>query len=155
MSLVIPEGEFEHIRRIMNTNVNGLQLVPYALCAIKGVGRRFAFLCCRKADIDVNKRAGELSTEEIDKIVKVMENPLDFKIPTWFLNRQKDRKTGSFTQLLSNKLDHSLREDIERLKKIRCHRGLRHAWGLKVRGQHTKTTGHKGRTVGVQKKKEK
>merc|ERR1719435_505719 len=35
------------------------------------------------------------------------------------------------------------------LKKIRAHRGLRHYWGLRVRGQHTKTTGHKGKTVGV------
>ena len=29
----------------------------------------------------------------------------------------------------------------EALKKIRAHRGLRHYWGLKVRGQHTGTTG--------------
>jgi hypothetical protein len=34
-----------------------------------------------------------------------------------------------------------LRDDLERLKKIRAHRGLRHFWGLRVRGQHTKTTG--------------
>jgi ribosomal protein S13 len=36
---------------------------------------------------------------------------------------------------------------------LRSHRGLRHHWGLRVRGQHTKTTGRKGRTVGVSKKK--
>ena len=35
----------------------------------------------------------------------------------------------------------SLADDIERLKKIRNHRGLRHYWGIRVRGQHTKTTG--------------
>ncbi|KAF6155801.1 hypothetical protein GIB67_039132 [Kingdonia uniflora] len=34
-----------------------------------------------------------------------------------------------------------LRDDLERLKKIRNYRGLRHYWGLRVRGQHTKTTG--------------
>ena len=34
-----------------------------------------------------------------------------------------------------------------------AHRGLRHYWGLRVRGQRTKTTGRKGRTVGVSKKK--
>jgi hypothetical protein len=33
-----------------------------------------------------------------------------------------------------------MRADLERLKKIRSHRGLRHHWGLKVRGQHTCTT---------------
>ena len=38
------------------------------------------------------------------------------------------------------------------MKKIRTHRGLRHYWGLKVRGQRTKTTGRRGATVGVTKK---
>lgn len=33
------------------------------------------------------------------------------------------------------------------------HRGLRHHWGVKVRGQHTKTNGHGNRTVGYQAKK--
>lgn len=35
----------------------------------------------------------------------------------------------------------------------RCHRGLRHYWGLRVKGQKTKTTGRRGRTVGVAKKR--
>ena len=35
----------------------------------------------------------------------------------------------------------------------RQHRGLRHYWGLRVKGQHTKTTGRRGRTVGVAKRK--
>ena len=51
--------------------------------------------------------------------------------------------------MASNILETKLREDIERMAKIRCNRGLRHKWGLKVRGQHTKTTGRFGRTVGV------
>jgi ribosomal protein S13 len=36
---------------------------------------------------------------------------------------------------------------------LRAHRGLRHYWGFKVKGQHTKTTGRRGKTVGVAKKK--
>jgi len=35
----------------------------------------------------------------------------------------------------------------------RNHRGLRHYWGLRVKGQHTKTTGRRGKTVGVAKKR--
>jgi ribosomal protein S13 len=35
----------------------------------------------------------------------------------------------------------------------RAHRGLRHYWGLRVKGQHTKTTGRRGKTVGVAKKR--
>ena len=61
--------------------------------------------------------------------------------------------SGKTNQVMANFLDNKLREDLERLKKIRAHRGLRHYWGLRTRGQHTKTTGRRGRTVGVSKKK--
>ena len=54
-------------------------------------------------------------------------------------------------QVTSSQLDTKMRDDLERLKKIRNHRGLRHYWGLTVRGQHTKTTGRRGKTVGVKK----
>jgi small subunit ribosomal protein S18e len=56
-------------------------------------------------------------------------------------------------QIASNILETKLREDIQRMIKMKLHRGLRHFWGLKVRGQHTKTIGRKGATVGVEKKK--
>merc|ERR1711934_149097 len=149
MSLVIPQN-FQHILRVMNTNIDGKRNIMFAMTAIKGIGRRYANIVLKKADIDLAKRAGELSEEEIEKI---MQTPRQYKIPDWFLNRQKDVKDGKFSQVLSNNLDNKLREDLERLKKIRAHRGLRHYWGLRVRGQHTKTTGHKGKTVGVSKKK--
>ncbi len=50
--------------------------------------------CSLQADIDPTKRAGELSEEEVDKIVTIMQNPRQYKIPDWFLNRQKDIKDG-------------------------------------------------------------
>jgi ribosomal protein S13 len=86
-------------------------------------------------------RAGELNSDELERIVTIIQNPTQFKIPTWFLNRQKDIVDGKNSQILSNGVDSKLRDDLERLKKIRAHRGLRHFWGLRVRGQHTKTTG--------------
>lgn len=49
----------------------------------------------------------------------VVANPRQFKIPDWFLNRQKDYKDGKFSQVTSNALDMKLRDDLERLKKIR------------------------------------
>ena len=58
-----------------------------------------------------------------------------------------------FVQAFSNNLGAKLREDLERLKKIRAHRGLRHYWGIRVRGQHTCTTGRRGKSVGVAGKK--
>ncbi|RKF74612.1 40S ribosomal protein S18 [Golovinomyces cichoracearum] len=140
----------------------------YALTNIKGVGRRYSNLVCKKADVDLNKRAGELTSEELERIVTsmpiisfgdrmlklvVIQNPTQYKIPAWFLNRQRDIVDGKNFQILANGVDSKLREDLERLKKIRAHRGLRHYWGLRVRGQHSKTTGRRGRTVGVSKKK--
>uniref|UniRef100_A0A2K5NLM2 Small ribosomal subunit protein uS13 n=1 Tax=Cercocebus atys TaxID=9531 RepID=A0A2K5NLM2_CERAT len=143
VSLVIPE-KFQHILRVLNTNIDGRRKQPLP-SVIKGVGRRYAHVVLRKADIDLTKRAGELTEDEVERVITIMQNPCQYKIPDWFLNRQKD--------VLANGLDNKLREDLERLKKIRAHRGLRHFWGLRVRGQHTKTTCSRGRTVDVSKKK--
>merc|ERR1739848_633937 len=75
----------------------------------------------------MTKRAGELSDDEVERIVTIMNNPRQYKIPDWFLNRQKDVKDGKFSQVLANGLDTKMRDDLERLKKIRAH------WGLRVR----------------------
>lgn len=72
--------------------------------------------------------AGELNSDELERIVTILQNPAEFKIPAWFLNRQKDIVDGKNSQVLSNGLDSKLRDDLERLKKIRAHRGLRHYW---------------------------
>lgn len=175
------KSNFQFILRLLNTNVDGKQKIMYALTKIKGVGRRYSNLVCKKADVDLNKRyvpgqsfintnhhpgrshallilvchfrAGEITSEELERIVTIIQNPTQYKIPTWFLNRQRDIVDGKDSQVLANGMDSKLREDLERLKKIRAHRGLRHYWGLRVRGQHSKTTGRRGRTVGVSKKK--
>jgi small subunit ribosomal protein S18e len=119
----------------------------FALTKIKGVGRRFSNMICKKADIDMNTRAGELTKDEIEFVTSVITDPKKFNIPDWFLNRRKDRQTGAARHIYANQMAQQMRIDLERLKKIRSHRGLRHYWGLKVRGQHTKTTSRRGRVV--------
>lgn len=47
----------------------------------------------------MSKRAGELTDEEVDRVITIMQNPRQYKIPDWFLNRQKDRKDGKFSQV--------------------------------------------------------
>ena len=54
----------------MNTNIDGKTKIMYAMTSIKGVGRRFSNICLKKADIDMNKRAGELSDEEVERLVE-------------------------------------------------------------------------------------
>ncbi len=72
------------------------------------------------------RRAGELTAEEVERLVTIVQNPRQFKVPDWMLNRKKDNKDGKYSQVVSNTLDMKLRDDLERLKKIRAHRGLRH-----------------------------
>jgi len=139
--------------RVSNTNIDGKNKIMYAMTAIKGIGRRFSNIVCKKAEVDMNLRAGELTTEQFEKIMAIVADPISYKIPTWFLNRQKDYKDGSYSQIISTQVDTKLREDLERLKKIKNHRGLRHYWGLKVKGQHQKTTGRGRALLGVLRRK--
>merc|ERR1712010_436688 len=152
MALIFPQDQFQHILRVLNTNVDGRQKVPFAITSIKGVGRRFANMVCKKAEVNLNKRAGELTSEEIEKLIAVIQRPLQF-LPPWFVNRKKDIKDGKTSHVYANLLDTKMRESLERLWKVRAHRGLRHGWGLRVRGQKTCTTGRNGKTVGVARKK--
>lgn len=92
--------------------------------------------------------AGELTNDEVEAIVAVMKNPLNHKIPKWFLNRQKDVKTGKYEQIISNGMQGKLREDLERLKKMRyassppcqCNRWPHSGW--RQSNKHTADTDH-------------
>lgn len=147
------EKDFRFILRIFNTNVDGKQKIPYAIRKVRGIGRRFALIVTQKAGLNPNARSGELSEEQIEKIVDVCNNPLKYGIPEWFLNRRKDPKDGTFSQQIANGIDTKLRDDLEKMKRMKLHKGLRHYFGLRVRGQHTCSTGRRGKTVGVDKKK--
>jgi ribosomal protein S13 len=107
------------VRRILNTNVDGRRRVLNALTAIKGIGRRFSDQVLKRADVDQRKRAGELTAEEIDKIVEIVQHPVQYGIPQWFLNRQNNIVDGKYLQLFSNNLDQALRDDLTRLRKIK------------------------------------
>lgn len=109
---------FTHILRLLNTNIAGRDNIVTALTQVKGVGRRYANVVCKKADVDLHKRAGQLNSDELERIVNILQNPMQFKIPVWFLNRQKDITTGKHGHLLANQIDSVLRDDLERLKKI-------------------------------------
>lgn len=53
---MVATDEFQHILRVLNTNVDGKQKVMFALTAIRGIGRRFSNICCKKAEVDIHKR---------------------------------------------------------------------------------------------------
>ncbi len=155
------QTEYSSILRIRNTNIEGDRKLGFGLSMIPGVGRRFAQALLRVMNFDPDVRIGLLTPEEIEKIEDGLNDPIKYGIPKWMVNRQKDRRTGEYKQVLSNDLLMVTKMDVDRMKKIRSWKGIRHMYGLKVRGQHTRTTGRSGLVVGyirkeqMQKKKKK
>jgi small subunit ribosomal protein S13 len=144
--------EFQHIIRFVGTDIEGTQPVTYALTSVKGVGIKLANAIVEKAGIDPATRMGLLSSAEVEKLEEIITNPVKHDVPIWLLNRQKDVETGKDIHLLSSDLVLQTKNDIDQMKKIRSWKGFRHSYGLKVRGQRTRTTGRKGKAIGVKKK---
>jgi small subunit ribosomal protein S13 len=144
--------EFRHRLRIIDTDVDGTLKVYYALAKIKGVGPSLANAMLRKADISPDKRAGFLAEAEIERLEEIIKDPAKSGLPSWLMNRRKEQETGKNMHLISSELVLKTKTDIEKMKEIKSWRGYRHAYGLKVRGQRTRTTGRAGKALGVKKK---
>ena len=144
--------EFQHIIRFAGTDIKGTQPVTYALTRIKGVGIKLATAIVEKSGIDPKTRMGFLSNSEVEKIQDIATNPSKYGIPEWLLNRRKDLDTGKDIHLLGTDLIVQTKNDIDQMKKIRSWKGFRHSYGLKVRGQRTKSTGRAGKAMGVKRK---
>lgn len=144
---------FRHIVRVIDKDLDGMKTVVDALSDIKGVGIRLADIIARRVGVSPQMRIGYLPEEKIEEIEDIIRNLADQGIPSWLLNRRKDLETGKDRHLISSDIDLQVKADIEREKSIWSWRGYRHAYGLKVRGQRTRTTGRTGKTVGVSKKR--
>ncbi len=145
--------EFRHIVRLIGSDLEGTTSVAYALTQIRGINIRLANAIVKKANIPLEKRVGFLSDTEIRRIEDIVRNLEDHDLPVWLLNRRKDLDTGKDIHLTTSDLDLQIKADIEAMKSTRSWRGYRHAYGLKVRGQRTRTTNRKGKAVGVRKKR--
>ncbi len=104
------------------------------LSYIYGIGRSSAIKILTQAGVDIHKKIGELSDEEVAKIRSILTS--DYKVE------------GS--------LRSDVQTNIKRLMDIGCYRGLRHRKGLPVRGQRTRTNARtrkgKRKTVAGKKK---
>ncbi|MFW9984268.1 MAG: 30S ribosomal protein S13 [Candidatus Odinarchaeota archaeon] len=146
-------SSYRHIIRIARTDIDGSQKLDRALSAVKGVGRRLARAIVEAAKLNPDQRAGYITDAEVSKIEEILQDPSKHGIPHWMLNRQKDMSSGNNKHLIGSDLDFQLKMDIDYLMKTKNWRGVRHGLGLKVRGQRTRTTGRRGRTVGVSRKR--
>ncbi|MCS7097628.1 MAG: 30S ribosomal protein S13 [Candidatus Methanomethyliaceae archaeon] len=139
---------YRHIVRILDTDLKGDEKVGYALSKIRGIGVNTAFAVLRICNINPDNWVGYLQEGDVKRIEETILN-LSSHLPPYLLNRRKDPATGKNIHLLGSDLVLSMKMDIDLMKKIKCWKGIRHALGLKVRGQCTRTTGRFGMTVGV------
>ena len=145
--------DFKYIVRVANTDLDGKYQVIPAVAMVKGLGMRTASIVAERAGINPYQKIGNLSDADVVKLQEAVE-AIEESLPVWMLNRRKDVDTGENVHLIGTDVEIRLRDDLNRLKKIRTFRGLRHESGQKVRGQRSKSNGRTGLTLGVQKKKQ-
>ena len=103
--------------RIAGVDIPNNKRVEIALTYIYGLGRKSANDILAKTGVDPDKRAKDLTEEEVAKLRDEIEN--------------------SYT--VEGDLRRDVALNIKRMVEINCYRGIRHRKGLPVRGQRTKT----------------
>ncbi len=119
--------------RIAGVDIPDNKKILYSLQYIYGVGPQTSALILERTNIDVDRRARELTDEEVASIAAEIDT----------------------NHVVEGSLRRQLQQDIQRLKDIRCWRGDRHRRGLPVRGQRTRCNARtrKGRKKTVAGKK--
>ncbi len=145
--------EYRHIVRIGGADIDGQESLIQGLTRIMGVGLRLSGTVIRQLGMEPSQRLGFISDDDIAKIEEIVSDPIKAGFPEWYVNRPRDRMSGRMLHLTGSDLDFARRNDVDRLRRIKSWRGTRHSLGLKVRGQHTRTTGRGGMAVGVSRKK--
>lgn len=147
------DEEFKYLVRVAGTDIDGNRKVPVGLSLIKGIGIRTGEILCNISGVDRNLKIGFITDKDAEELDKLVTNFQNENLPEWLFNRRDDYETGKNRHVISSDLAISLREDINRLRKIRCYKGIRHETGLPVRGQRTRTSFRGSATVGVSRKK--
>ncbi|HJT46634.1 MAG TPA: 30S ribosomal protein S13 [Nitrososphaeraceae archaeon] len=144
-------SDFKHIVRIAGKDIAGSKKLITALSEIRGVGYNYSQVLLQSLNINPNIRVGFITDRELTDVEAAVKNPSKSGVPEWYLNRRKDIDTGSHQHLITSDLDFAISNDIDREKNVMSWRGYRHMFGLRVRGQCTRTTGRRGGAVGVKK----
>ena len=148
------EQELKYFVRIANTDLDGNKPIQHALTKIKGISFMFSNAIINTAMIEKTKKAGYLTLDETAKIDEIIKEPSKFKIPSWLFNRNRDPEDNMNKHLVGSTLSFTEDNDIKMMKKVRSYKGIRHSFGLPVRGQRTKSNfrKNKGKVMGVKKK---
>ena len=119
--------------RIAGVDLPREKRAEIGLTYIYGIGRATANEILAKAEINPDTRIKDLSEEEVNTLRRIIDN--DF--------------------LVEGDLRREIALNIKRLRDIKCYRGMRHAKGLPLRGQRTKTNARtrKGKATPIAGKK--
>jgi small subunit ribosomal protein S13 len=102
--------------RIAGVDLPENKKIRFALQYVYGIGPKFADAILAESKVDPDRRAKELSDQEISQIAQIIDG----------------------TYIVEGALRRQTAQHIQRLKDIRCYRGDRHRKGLPVRGQRTR-----------------
>ena len=153
---VAPEKEIRGVVRIAGRDIKGETRLRKALIQVKGIGVTLDTVLTKiisaKLGISRNAMIGELSDEQMDMLGDIINNPHKYGVPERMLNRQRDVDTNQSMHIIGTDLTFRVKQDITNAKDMNTWKGYRHAYGQKVRGQRTRTTGRTGMTVGVLRK---
>lgn len=121
--------------RLAGIDIPDNKRTEVALTYIYGIGRHNVTNILKLANVNSNKRAKDLTPQEISRLQRIIER-----------------------YNVEGNLRKQIRENIQRLKRIGSYRGMRHIANLPVRGQRTRVNARtkRGRrmTVGAMKKDE-
>lgn len=121
--------------RLVGVDIPDNKRVIVALTYIRGIGRNLSEEILTKLNIDLSVRAKDLSGQDLAKIQKTLDG-----------------------YMIEGDLRKSVRENIQRLKRIGSYRGMRHTQGLPSRGQRTRVNARtkrgKRKTIGAMKKED-
>jgi small subunit ribosomal protein S13 len=103
--------------RIAGIDIPDKKKIKVSLRYLYGVGETNAMAILKEANIDPEKRANQLTEDEIAAIVAIIDRDI----------------------LVEGGLRRRIQQDVGRLREISCYRGLRHRRSLPVRGQRTRS----------------
>ena len=119
--------------RILGVDIPNDKLVEVALTYLYGVGPTTAKQIAKEIGVKPGTRAKNLTDEELGQITALLDK----------------------SYVVEGQLRRQIAQNLQRLKKIGCYRGIRHGRGLPVRGQRTRTNARtrkgKKKTVAVKK----
>jgi small subunit ribosomal protein S13 len=103
--------------RIAGVDIPADKKIKVSLRYIYGVGPSNALVILKEAGIDPERRAKDLTEEELAKIIGLLDKDV----------------------LVEGALRRSIQQNVQRLREIGSYRGNRHRRALPVRGQRTRS----------------